>query len=115
MDVERPDELVGLLDLLHRRPAIHRELVHPGRHLLLEAANALHEELVEDRARDREELHPLEQRGSAVLRLVQNTFNEGQPGQLPIEVVLGRVQIDVGGGWLLLLLRNAGRRMPVGG
>ena len=83
-------------------------------HLLLEATNALHEELVEDRARDRQELHTLEQRGSGVLGLVKDALDEGKPRQLPIEVVLWRVEIDIGRWALLFLVGNAGRRMSVG-
>ena len=95
------------------RTAVDRELVDTGGNLLLEAADALHEELVEDRARDREELHPLEQRGSLVLSLVKDSLDEREPGQLPIEVVLGRVEIDIGRWTLLFLSGNAGAGCPL--
>ena len=48
------------------------QVVHAGADLLLEAADPLHEELVEIGADDREELDPLEQRGARVLGLVQH-------------------------------------------
>ena len=59
-DAEPPDHVVRFPNLLHRAPAVWRELVHPGGHLLLEAADALHEELIENRPGDRDEFHPLE-------------------------------------------------------
>ena len=114
LDVERPNELVALLDLLRRRATIDRELVNAGGDLLLQAPNALHEELVEDRARDRQELHPLEQRRARVLRLVEHTIDEGEPRQLSIEVVLGCVEIDIRCWGLFLLVGDPSRRMPVG-
>ena len=49
------------------RPALHRA----GLQQLLEAGDADLEELVEVRARDAQEFHPLEQRNAVVLGLLQ--------------------------------------------
>ena len=97
-DVDRADHLLCLPDLLRGRTPVDGEFVHSGSDLLLQAADALHEELVEVRGGDRQELHTLEQRGSFVVRLVQDTVVEGQPGQLAVEVVLWRIEVELGPG-----------------
>jgi hypothetical protein len=61
--------------------------------LLLEAADALLEELVDVRADDREELDALEQRQPVILRLVQHPPAEVEVGQLAVEAQLGRGDI----------------------
>ena len=76
---------VALVDLLLRRASIDRQLMHPRDDLLLQAADALHEKLVEIRRGDRQELEPLEQRISLVFRLVQNASIEREPRQLAIQ------------------------------
>ena len=108
------DDVVRFPDLLSRGTAIDRELVNAGGHLLLEATDALHEEFIENRTGDRDELHTLEQRGSAVFGLVKDSLDEREPGQLAVQVLLGRVEIDLGGGRLRFCSRSAGRRMSVG-
>ncbi len=108
------DDLVRLLDLLNRGAAVDRELVNAGCHLLLEAADALHEELVENRASDGDELHTLEQGGSTVLGFVKDALDEREPGQLSVEVLLRRIEIDLVGGRLWFCDRSAGRRVSVG-
>jgi hypothetical protein len=66
--------------------------VELGTDLLLEAADALLEELVEVGGDDPEELHPLEQRDAVVLRLVEHPPAEVEVGELAVEVELGGVQ-----------------------
>ena len=68
--------------------------MHAGADLLLEAADPLHEELVEIGVHDRQELDPLEQRGARILGLVQDTSIEAEPGQLAIEVERRAPEID---------------------
>ena len=75
---------VALRDLLLRRAPVNRQLVHSRDDLLLEAADALHEELVEVGRRNREKLEALEQRISFVFGLMQNTPIEREPGQLAV-------------------------------
>ena len=64
-----------------------------GLHLLLQAADADHEELVEVRAEDGEELEPFQQRHGRVLRLFQDAAVELQPAQLAVDVQGGIVEI----------------------
>jgi hypothetical protein len=59
------------LQLLFGAAAIHRQFPHPRTDLLLEAADAFHEKLVEIRADDGQKLDPLQQRGALILGLVQ--------------------------------------------
>ncbi len=70
-----------------------REAVRPGElghmlALLLEAAHAHLEELVEIRTHDAEELQPLEQRIRRVARLVEHALVEFQPTQFAVHVTL---------------------------
>ena len=57
--------------------------------LLFHAGDADFEELVEVRAADAKELHPLEQRGFRIERLVQDPLVELQPAQFPVEKTCG--------------------------
>jgi hypothetical protein len=50
-----------------------------------------HEELVEVRAEDRQELHPLEQRVALVERLAQHAGVEVEPAQLAVDEELWRL------------------------
>ena len=86
---------VALVDLLLRRAPVDRQLMHPGDDLLLQAADALHEKLVEIGRRDRQELEPLEQRIALVFGLVQNASIEREPRQLAIEEQVGRREVLV--------------------
>ena len=70
---------------------------HAGTGLLLQPADTFHEELVEVRADDGDELQSFEQRDTLVPRLVQHPAVERQPGEFPVEVELGGIQIPVGG------------------
>jgi hypothetical protein len=80
--------------LLLGAAAIHRQLPHPRPDLLLEAADALHEKLVEIGTDNRHELDPLQQRGAFVLRLVQHPPVERQPGQFAVQIPFRGVEID---------------------
>ena len=91
------DGLVAVLDLARGRAAVDGDLLHAGLDLLLEAADALHEELVEVRGGDGQKLHALEQRRALVLRLVQHAAVEGEPGQFAIEVEGGVEQARAAG------------------
>ena len=90
--LEPRDQLEAVGDLLLRRAAVGRDRVQLRADLLLEAADALLEELVDVRADDREELHALEQRDALVLGLVQHAPAEVEVGELAVEVELGRVE-----------------------
>ena len=57
-----------------------------------QAGDADHEELVEVRARDRQEAQPLEQRMGGVARLFHHPPVEGEPAQLAIEVTCGIIR-----------------------
>ncbi len=85
-----PLSVRAFAELLLRCAAIDGELMNIGRDLLLQTADPLHEELVQVRAGDGEKLHPFEQRVALVLRLVEHTAIECEPGQLSIEVKLVR-------------------------
>ncbi len=90
-------------DLLLRRAAIDGGLCDAGGDLPLEPADTLHEEVVEVRTGDRQELDSLEEWVALVLGLAQHALGEGQPGQLAVEVQT-RVSQVVGDG-----VRTGGR------
>ena len=58
----------------------------PGCDLLLQAADADHEELVEVGLEDGQELEPFQQRHARILGLFQNAAIELQPAQLAVEI-----------------------------
>jgi hypothetical protein len=69
-----------------------REAIGPGgriarAELPLEPGHADHEELVEVRAEDGEEFHPLEEGHARVLRLFEDAPVELEPGELPIDQI----------------------------
>ena len=90
---ERAHERHAFVDLLFGRAAVDGQVLDPGADLLLEAADPLHEELVEIGIDDRQELDALEQRRARVLGLVQNTTVEGKPGELAVQIEFGGAQI----------------------
>ena len=94
--VLRVDELVGARadrgELLVRRQPVGRQLVDLARELLLEAGDAHHEELVEVRGDDREELEPLESGTRRVVCLGEDARVELEPGELAVQVERGRVE-----------------------
>ena len=65
-----------------------------GTDLLLQAADALHEELVEIRADDRDELHALEQGRARILGLPQDAEVEVEPGELTVQVELRQIEVE---------------------
>src|SRR6185369_3802608 len=67
-EIDIPDDSVAFHDLLARRAAIQGKLPHAGPDLLLEAADTLHEELVQVGADDGNELEPFQKRRPLVLR-----------------------------------------------
>src|SRR5208282_1674372 len=97
---------VTLRDLLLRRAPVNGQLLHPCDDLLLQAADALHEKLVEVGRGNREKLEPLEQRISFVFRFMQNASIEREPGELAIEEQVGRGQVLVDSRWLRLVDRR---------
>jgi hypothetical protein len=72
--------------LLFGRQAVGRHVIAVRAQLLLQRRDAHHEELIEIRADDGEELHALEQWVAAVARLVENSIVERQPTQLAVDV-----------------------------
>ena len=64
---------------------VHRALHHLALDLLLQAGDADLEELIQVRANDAEELHPLQERVLRVERLFEHPIIELQPAQFPID------------------------------
>ncbi len=91
---EIPDHGAAFVELLRRCPAVDGELVHSGAELLLQSADAFHEELVGVRGGNRQEFHPFEQRRPRIMRLGEDPGIEPKPGQLPVQVELRRSQVD---------------------
>ena len=71
-------------------PAVRRQLDHSGADLLHQAGDAHHEELVEVRAEDREELDPFQKRVLLVPCLVEHTALELQQAQLAVDEQRGK-------------------------
>jgi hypothetical protein len=92
--LELADLGLALAQLLLGAAPVHGQFLHAGAELLLQPADPLHEELVEVRADDGQKLHPLEQCGPRILGLVQHPAIEGQPGELAVQVPLGRIEIE---------------------
>ena len=90
------NDVLSLVNLLLRRAAVDRQLLNAGPDLLLETADALHEELVEIGAHDGEELDPFEQRRSFVLGFVQHPAVELEPGEFAVQVQRRVLQVDLG-------------------
>ena len=61
----------------------------PGPDAALQRRHADHEELVQVRAEDGEELHALEQRHARILRLLEHAPVELEPGQLAVDERVG--------------------------
>ena len=76
--------------LLGRRPAVDRDLLGPVVDLALEAAHALHEELVVEHPDDARELDALEQGQIGAADEVQHPAGEPQPAQLSAQKRPGR-------------------------
>ncbi len=77
---------IAFLYLLGGSAAVNSQIADSGAKLLLQPSNPFHEEFVEVGAYDRSEFNPLQERRSLVLRLVQDTPVEFEPGQLAVEV-----------------------------
>ena len=88
--LERPLPDRGQL-LLGVQP-VDRHVVDVGAELLQDGRDPHHEELVEVRRRDREELHALEQRVIGVLRLGEHPLVEFEPTELSIYIERGRTR-----------------------
>ena len=91
----------------------HRE---PGRDAALEPRDAHHEELVEVRREDREEVGALQQREGVVFGEFEHALVEGEPAQLAVEVaVLGqRAVIHARRFVEVVLIERIGRRGGLG-
>ena len=72
-------------DLLGGRERVQCRLLDVADQLLLEARDTNHEEFVEVRRGDREELEALEDRDLGIAGLFEHPFVEGDPGQLAID------------------------------
>ena len=90
------NDLAAFVDLLSGCAPVHRQILNSGAELLFESADALHEELVEVGADDGNELEALEQGRALVLGLVQHPPVELEPGELAVQIELGRVQVEQG-------------------
>jgi len=75
-----------LLDRLRGGEAVGTARVDPGLHLVVQAGDAHHEELVLVRRPDGEELGALEQRHLLVLGQLEHAVVEVEPGELPVRV-----------------------------
>ena len=82
---QRADLGVDQIELLGRRQAVHRPRRDAGGGLALEAADALHEELVEVAGEDRQKFDPLQQRHLVVLGQFQDAAVEVEPADLAVE------------------------------
>ncbi len=91
--LEAPDVRVAFRDLLARRAPIGRHLLHPGDHLLLEAADPLHEKFIQVGSGNRQKFEPLKQRVAPIVGLGQHPPVKRQPGQLAVEIELRTVQV----------------------
>ena len=67
-----------------RRPSIRRPPIHAGGNLAHQRRHPDHVELVEVRARDREEVHALQQRVMRLAGFAEDTPVERDPGQFPV-------------------------------
>ena len=74
---------------LGRGQAVGAARVDPRLDLVVHAGDADHEELVEVRGEDREELQPLDQRQRLVLGQLEHAVVEVEPGQLAVDVERG--------------------------
>ena len=83
-------------EVLGRRPAVFRAAHDLRLDLLLDRRDANHEELVEVRSVDRDELQPLEQRIARVERLLEHAIVELEPRQLAADVERRIVERDDG-------------------
>ena len=86
----------GHQQLGHRHP-VDRDLFEAGAPLLEQRRDAHHEELVEVRGDDGQELHPLQQRMVVVQRLIEDPLVELQPAHLAVAVQ--RWVMEIGGGY----------------
>src|SRR5215472_5836837 len=84
----------AFVNLLLWSTAVHRELLHARDHLLLQTADTLHEELVEIRSGDGEELDALQQRIVLVERFLKHAPIEREPGQLAIQEEFRRAKLS---------------------
>ena len=73
------DAALDRVELLARGETVGRRLLNPRRHLTAQSRNAHHVELIQVRAEDREEFHPLEQRVAFVERLGEHAPVELEP------------------------------------
>ena len=108
-----PGALPHRVELLLGVVAVRRDVLDFLAELLQRRRDANHEELVEVRAGDAEELHPLEQRVRLVARLREHALVELQPAQLAIDVE--RRVLQVGRFELAERVRHAARAAPVPG
>jgi hypothetical protein len=82
---QRPHDAPDRRQLLARRLAVRRQFADVARQLLAQAADPLHEELVEVAVEDGDEAQALEQRRRGVGRDRQHAAVELEPRQLAIE------------------------------
>ena len=95
LSLELAYEAVALADLLLGSTAVHGQVVNAGTDLLFQPANALHEEAVQVRPDDRDELQALEKRRAGIQRLLQHPEVEVEPGSFTIQVAVRMVEIEI--------------------
>ncbi len=100
------------VDLLLRQHAVYRQLLDPGPDLLLQAADTFHEKFIEVGADHGLEKDPFQQRDPFVQGLAQHPFVEGEPGQFPIQVPFGAVEIETDRRVGSLFFRRHGQAAP---
>ena len=79
-----------------RRPPIRGGLDRSLSDLLLQASDALHEELVVEHPHDAGELHALKHGKRRIAGELEHAAREGEPAQLAVQEDLGRVEGDEG-------------------
>ena len=80
-------------ELFGDRQAVNRLRFEPGALFLEQRGHPNHEELVEVRGDDGEELDPLEQRVVLAHRLIEHAPIEREPAQLPVDVQRGMSEV----------------------
>ena len=89
------DLLPARFELLARSHAIERQLVDAFSDLPLEAADALHEELVVQHAEDAGESHPFQERHLGILRELQDPVRESQPAEFAVDESCRRLRSEL--------------------
>ena len=85
---------LAFTELLQWCPAVNRGGADTGSDLLLQSANAFHEEFIEIAADDSKKLDAFQSRGGIVCSHVQYAIVEFQPRQFPVQVEFRTIEVD---------------------